>query len=274
VSGKKVKKSSTVPIGEKKFEIFIKNFYIIGEGDKMKKLNFAILIFCFWLIPAFAQTIHSVKIGYEVPSEGPFPTALVFHGDTVIIVWQSTSISGNVRIELRRQTHSLAAVIVPAYPFDDIPKAYQIPSSISPGKYYIKVRQGNVSGNSGIFRIMPPRGIKWVNVFLEGKPYPKAGFKPGQTLAASWDTSHLLGTVSVILKKNFTKSFQMRFKPIFISQNRPYNDIPATFKIPMKIVAGNYTVEVKQGKVTQRSESFKILKNVLMPINKKRLKLR
>jgi len=240
----------------------------------MKKFVLVFSILLLISVISFSQSIHGVKIGYEVPSEGPFPTSLVFHGDTVIIVWQTTAIAGNVRIELRRQNHTLAAVIIPIYPFDDIPKAYQIPSSISPGKYYIKVRQGNVSGNSGIFRIMPPRGIKWVNVFLEGKPYPKAGFKPGQTLAVSWDTSHLLGTVSVILKKNFTKSFQMRFKPIFISQNRPYNDIPAAFKIPMKIAAGNYTVEVKQGKVTQRSESFKILKNVLMPINKKRLKLR
>ena len=239
----------------------------------MKKFVLVFSILLLISVISFSQSIHGVKIGYEVPSEGPFPTSLVFHGDTVIIVWQTTAIAGNVRIELRRQNHTLAAVIIPIYPFDDLPKAYQIPNSIVPGKYYIKVQQGNVAGNSSLFRIMGPRSIKWVNVFLEGKPYPQKGFRIGQTIAISWDTSHLLGQVTVVLKRG--KSLRPSFgKAYIISKNRPAGDIPATFKIPNKFAPGTYIVEVRQGSIKGASKPFKIIKNFLYPIKKRRLKLR
>ena len=238
----------------------------------MKKFVLAFLISLLISAISFSQSIHGVKIGYEVPSEGPFPTSLVFHGDTVIIVWQTTAIAGNVRIELRRKNHSLAAVIIPTYPFDDLPKAFQIPNSIAPGKYYIKVRQGNIFGNSSLFRIMGSRGIKWVNVFLEGKPYPKKGFRIGQTIAISWDTSHLLGQVTVLIKRGKSLS-PIRSKPYIISKNRPAGDIPATFKIPNKTTPGNYIVEVRQGSIKAASKAFKIIKKLILPIKKKRIKL-
>ena len=236
----------------------------------MKKYGFALVILVLIPVISFSQSVHGVKIGYEVPSEGPFPTSRVFHGDTVIIVWQTTAISGNVRIELRRQNHTLAAVIAPLYPFDDLPKAYQIPNSTAPGKYYIKVLQGNISGNSSLFRIMGPRGIKWVKVFLEGKPYPKKGFRIGQTIAISWDTSHLLGQVTVVLKRGKSLS-PIRIKSYIISKNRPAGDIPATFKIPNKTAPGNYIVEVRQGSIKAASKPFKIIKNFLYPIKKRNL---
>ncbi len=99
----------------------------------MKKYICTFLIII--LIPAigFCQSIQNVILGYEVPSEGPFPTAKVFHGDTVIIRWQTSGITGNVRLELHHENHNLAAIIAPQYPYNDLPKAYKIPNSLAPG---------------------------------------------------------------------------------------------------------------------------------------------
>jgi len=212
----------------------------------------------FGIVAIYGQQVDWVKVGYEVALEGPFPTAVVFHDDTVIISWKTTGIQGNVIIELIHQNQSLAQTISSGYPVNDIPKAVKVSSALTPGKYFVRIRQGLVSGLSGQFEIRGPRSIKWVNVFHEGKKKSAKTFYSGQTLAVSWDTSHLVGQVTVILRK---KSRPMIKKlQLFISKNRPYDDIPATYKIPLNVKSGNYVVVVKQRKTRCSSKPFKIKK--------------
>jgi hypothetical protein len=186
----------------------------------------------------------------------------VFHGDTVIVSWKVSAIQGNVTIGLLHQNLSLAHTIATNYPVGDIPKAVNISSSWTPGKYYVRIGQGAVSRLSNLFEIKVSRSIRWVNVFHEGRKKSKKIFYPGQTLAVSWDTSSLLGQVTVILKKKskpFIKTLQW-----VISNNRPYNDLPATYKIPAKFSAGDYVVTVNQGKVRCSSKPFVIRKYKLI----------
>ena len=236
----------------------------IEESEMKRKLFFlwaAVLLVCPQL---GAQQIQNVTIGYEMPNEGPFPSGKVFHDDTVIIRWDKINVNGNVSIELYRQNHSLALVIAPSYPVGDLPKSWRVASTIVPGNYSIKVSQGSVSGSSPVFAVKGPRSISGVAVFLEGQPTPSF-FQAGQTISIRWN-AHLLGTVRVLLRAVASKAFHV------VSEGRPYNDIPASFKLPLKM-KGKFQVEVSQGKIKSLSKPFTVKnRGLLTPVQRIRKK--
>ena len=230
------------------------------------KRNFLLIA----LLAIFTGILHSgnifsVKVGFETELEGPFPTAVVFWNDTVAITWKSTGISGNVQIALHRFNTSLVQVIHPQYPFNDLPATYRIPPKIAPGKYYVRVSQGKFGGgNSNYFTIKGRRFIGWVRAFLEGISTPPQGFTIGQTLAVSWQTTEIIGQVTILLK-----SAQAPNQQFIISENRPYGDIPATYKLHNGILPGNFYAIVRQGTQSWRSKPFMINSLTVSPPWKK-----
>lgn len=219
----------------------------------MKKTFLLTVLFIVSAVFLYPGSISSVKVGFETRDEGPSPTSVVFRGDHIAIVWRTSGIQGNVRIELCRVNNFVAQVISPQYPHNDLPKVYRIPSGIIPGKYYVKISQGRTFGKSNIFTIKKERRIAWVNVFLEGRPTPPRGFTIGQTLAISWDTTHILGKVTVKLKMA-----RAPFKEFVISTLRPYNDIPATYRLHNGLPAGYYHAIVMNLNKHWKSKRFKI----------------
>ena len=189
----------------------------------MKKTVIVVCCFIFFIGLSYSQSINSVRVGYEAPIEGPFPTAVVFRGDTVIISWQSNGIFGNIDFEIRKTNNSYSGIIINNYPYNDLPKSYKIPSHLTSGNYVVRIKQGALFSDSNVFTIKGPRSIGWVNVFLEGKPTPPSGFTIGQTLALSWDNSNISGNGNVFLKK-----LTAPFTTLTVSNNRPLSDIPAT----------------------------------------------
>lgn len=221
-------------------------------GKKMRKIISVLFVFCMGVVLLNGGTVQNIKIGYEGVHEGPFPATTVFKGDTTIIRWDASGMSGDIQIRLLHQNGVVAQVIAPSYPVGDIPKSYLVNHTLSPGMYFIRIHQGESWWDSYLFRIGPARSIGWVNVFLEGLPDPPC-FRTGQTIAVSWDQSNILGEVDVVLRSVANPS-----KQVMISQNRPYDDIPATYLIPHNTQLGNYTVEVRQGSVIGASDPFEI----------------
>jgi hypothetical protein len=195
------------------------------------------------------QTIGNVKIGYEIDSQGPFPTSIVYQQDTLIIRWDKADLQGEVTLDVRHPNNTLVHVIAAAHPCGDIPKAFTIPASLLPGSYHIRVSQGPVSGQSAPFTVKPPRSLNSVTVFLEGQALP-AAFHPGQTVAVSWQAK-LLGKIKIVLKKGDSTQVMV------VSQSRDYNDIPATFNLPAGSL-GEHFIEVSQGSLKARSPLFRI----------------
>ncbi len=220
----------------------------------------ALLAMLAGVLYAAPATISNVRIGFEVPEEGPFPASTVFRGDTLMLTWKTRNISGNVLVELRRSNHSVAAVIYPRYPYNDMPGTYRIPAGLALGRYYARVSQGAVYGNSNPFIVKGRRNISRITVFLEGQPTPPGGFTTGQTLAVSWSTSDILGQISLFLIRAQAPSQQFT-----ISANRPSGDIPATYGLHNGINPGVFYVEIRQGTQRWRSARFNINAAVIGP---------
>ena len=78
-------------------------------------------------------------------------------GNEMRIEWRSENISGDVSIIMSeaypRKYPILSYKIESAYPNDDSPYTWKIPESVLEREYFIEIRQGELYGKSGIFKI-------------------------------------------------------------------------------------------------------------------------
>jgi hypothetical protein len=70
------------------------------------------------------------------------------------ITWLCSGITGNVKVSLRKQDRSGGFVITESVPYNSSRILWSIPLSVGPGVYFVKVKQGEVSGVSRAFRIV------------------------------------------------------------------------------------------------------------------------
>jgi hypothetical protein len=107
-----------------------------------------------------------------------------------------------------------------------------------------------------------------LHIFTQILPVPilpfYQGFTIGQTLAISWQTTEIIGQVTILLK-----SAQAPNQQFIISENRPYGDIPATYKLHNGILPGNFYAIVRQGTQSWRSKPFMINSLTVSPPWKK-----
>jgi subtilisin family serine protease len=76
-------------------------------------------------------------------------------GGTIPIEWTTSGISGDVRIIMRRSDGSGLLVIEEAYPYDGSPYGFTVPATVTPGSYFIRLKQGNtVKGESQLFNVL------------------------------------------------------------------------------------------------------------------------
>ena len=134
---------------------------------------------------------------------GPSPTITVQYptggeefaiGDTIPISWITESLSGVVKIALRRSDDSIGYVIDKYAPYDSSPYDYVIPSSIPTGYYYIRIKQDAILDESEIFEIVPAGSAATINI-----TYPNGGesIAAGSSATFTWTSSGSIPSVRI-----------------------------------------------------------------------------
>lgn len=115
-------------------------------------------------------------------------------GDTIPISWTTENISGNVEILLRKSDDSGGCTVDDAVAYNSSPYNYIIPGDVSTGYYFVRVQQGGVSDDSGIFEIVPAGTVESITV-----TYPNGGevFTAGDPVTVTWTSTGSISDVSI-----------------------------------------------------------------------------
>lgn len=139
--------------------------------------------------------------GSSIVISNPMETgAYSIRGD-LTIEWTTSGISGDVRVEMVEYEGSNQYTIRSSTPFNSSPLTYNIPDSVVPGTYRIKISQGSLvafSGRIGILEYVRP------GVYIRE---PNGGEEKiiGTNLTIIWGTPHLTNDVKIELMRYGSK---------------------------------------------------------------------
>ena len=216
----------------------------MGEIMKMKVL---LLILPMFMI----ATVYSASISVSKPNGGTFTES-----SSLQIVWIANGITGNVKINLRKSDGSGGAVIQTSYPANKLSYSYSL-ASVTPGKYFIKIKQGVVFGVSSIFDVISnsePIIPSYIKILT---PSGNKDLFTGQNVLVKWDFagSAIDSKIMIDLYKGVTKI-------INIIPSVTINDKMLNWTIPTSLKSGKYQIKIvtKNGKVKANSSVITINK--------------
>jgi len=206
----------------------------MGEIMKMKVL---LLILSMFMI----ATVYSASISVSKPNGGTFTES-----SSLQIVWIANGITGNVKINLRKSDGSGGAVIQTSYPANKLSYSYSL-ASVTPGKYFIKIKQGKVFGKSNLFTVIAKPKIVILN--------PKSGnYKTTESLNIEWTASGINGNVRINLRKADGSGGSV------IQASYPINKSSYNYLLA-SVSPGKYFIKIKQGVVFGVSSIFDVISN-------------
>ena len=94
-----------------------------------------------------------IESGQSITVSKPAGGETFVIGTAMEIEWHTSGISDEVEILLRKADDSDGYTLETGWPFDGSPYAYTLPEDTEPGQYFIKIRQGTISGTSPDFII-------------------------------------------------------------------------------------------------------------------------
>jgi len=100
--------------------------------------------------PVFTVTAPSQSIMVNSPRGGGSYTR---GDDRLLIQWLTTGITGNVKVNIRKEDGSGGITIDESIAYNRRQLTWAIPSNVEPGNYFVKVKQGSISGVSRVFEI-------------------------------------------------------------------------------------------------------------------------
>jgi len=112
----------------------------------MKKLFYLMIGVLVLVGMSYAQSINVTS-----PNGGTFTQS-----DTLTITWNVSGVEGNVKVVLRKADGSSGSVIMEVAAGDS-PKSYSL-ATVLVGEYFIKVKQGSISGVSPNFKVVAAGG--------------------------------------------------------------------------------------------------------------------
>jgi len=210
----------------------------------MKRVLLLLMMFGLMVAFTFGQSITVTS-----PTAGSYSQT-----DTLRIVWEASGITGNVKINLRKADGSGGITITESYPVNDSPYNYSL-SSVPAGDYFVKIKQGAVSGRTDVFTVTVAGGQS-ISVSSPNNSFYTRGVN---SLHIDWTSSGITGNVKVTLRKADGSGGTV------IRENVPYNSSSFEWAIPANTETGDYFVKVKQGEVFGVSRQFKILKKISVP---------
>lgn len=177
-------------------------------------------------------------------------------GDQISISWTTEGITGDVKIELRKDNDQSGSVIAENVGSGSSPYVYTVPSDISPTQYFIRVSQGVVKGESGVFTIAQIITKPHIIVTFPGGGETFAVWQ--QIPSIDWTTYNMTGNVKIELRKADDSS------GLIIAENVPFDGSPYTgFVIPGSVAPGDYVIRISQGEVEGESGVFTIEESMI-----------
>jgi len=190
-------------------------------------------------------TVYSASITVTKPNGGTFTK-----NSSLQIVWIASGITGNVKINLRKADGSGGSVIQASYPANKSSFSYSL-ASITPGKYFIKIKQGKIFGKSSVFVVTDiPQPKPYIKV-LE----PSGGnfIKGVNKINISWKHIGIKTSIKIELKK-----FDNSWGKVLLAYISPTGFYGTKLAIPADAKAGKYYIIVKSSKVLGKSAFFTI----------------
>lgn len=177
------------------------------------------------------------KITVTSPTSGQtFP-----RGYNLSINWTTQAMLGNVKIYLKKVDLTASYTVHTGIAHNASPYTYTIPTAVSPGYYFIRVKQDTKYGDSGKF---------YIGTITVTSPTAVSTYHPGNPITVAWTSSGIVNTVKILLNKT-DGTYSYTFDAVAL-----YDSSPRGFNIPAGAPAGTYTVKVIKGKVTGRSANF------------------
>jgi len=169
-----------------------------------------------------------------------------FIGNQMPISWDSSGITGNVKITLRRTDRSGGYKITNSTPSSNGSYNYSIPPSVIPGNYFVKVKQNSNYGISGNISILSSKSI------VVSEPLCDQVYSIGEQIHIKWITSGITGNVKITLRKSDGSGGYVIINSI------NYNAETYSYMIPSGVTSGAYFIKVKQGTLNGKSCIFTI----------------
>ena len=164
-------------------------------------------------------------------------------GSRLPVSWTSSGIIGTVKIKLVRSDKSGSYLIAAAAPNNGSPYYYTIPREVTPGSYFVRVKQGTVYGRCGDFSI---------GVITVGSPTAGQTYYLGEPLPVAWTSDGITGNVKILLKRADGTGVYV-IAPAVSCGGSPIN-----YTIPGTVTPGVYFIKIKKEKAYGKSANFTI----------------
>lgn len=215
---------------------------VCGSCAHSRRLNCILKGRAFWWMMArIAGWDGNTGPSISITSPGAGETFGI--GKRIPIEWTTAGITGDVRIKLVCSDRSDKYIITYAVPHDSSPYHYLIPAEVSPGSYFIRVKQGTIYDRSADFSI----GTIDINSPGTGQTYSLGG-----SICVDWTAYGITGDVKISLIRSGSPGSYV------INPAVPYNSSPYDYEIPAEVTVGNYFVKIKQGSANGKSGIFTI----------------
>ncbi|MCK4814002.1 MAG: hypothetical protein KAT14_08710, partial [Candidatus Marinimicrobia bacterium] len=132
-------------------------------------------------------------------------------GDTIPISWTTESMTGEVEISLRKSDDSGGYIIDENVPYNGSPYDYTIPTDIPTGFYFVRIKQGTVVDDSGIFEIVPSGTAASITV-----TYPNGGeiITAGSSVTLTWTYTGTISNVKIEFSPDNGENWTMLFDSV------------------------------------------------------------
>ena len=169
------------------------------------------------------------------------PTAgdIFYKGRQISIAWTTEGVTGDIKILLIRSDKSGGYLVASDIPYNSSPYDYTIPPEVSPGSYFVRVKNDNAApGDSGVFTISTAS-------ITVTTPSGGETYSTGDSIPIAWTTAGITGNVKIGLVRSD------RSGGYLVTPGTPYDNSPFAYTIPAGVSPGTYFIVVKKAGVTK-----------------------
>jgi len=190
-------------------------------------------------VDSFHSKIVSATTKGAIHVTAPTGGEIFYTGRRMSIGWTTEGVSVNLKILLIRSDKSGGYLVASGIAYNSSPYGYTIPFEVTPGSYFIRVKNGSdTPGISGHFTINAPSIT--VTTPAGGETYTV-----GDSIPITWTALGISGNVKIGLVRSDKSGAYL------ISAAVPYNASPLNYPVPPEVTPGTYFILIKKAGVTK-----------------------